>query len=1018
MDLPLGLRHALETDQCVLFIGAGIGAHLTNPRGESAPAGRGLSEELAARFDIVGDDVSDLARVSKIVELRKGRVELENFVRKRLSNLEPDAELRWLFSLRWRAIFTTNYDYAIQRAYDLLSDPRQKPITITSTSEIVDYDSRFEVPIYHLHGTLFGPSEPNIVITEDDYALFRERRRMLFELLKEKFATSSILYIGYSNQDPNWKMILNEMIAEYAPTTFPHSYRVAPYTDPLEQEILQDKNIETLNGTYRDFYTAAQIALSNVNLDVDRLQRERARVPQDLLATFETSPAAVLRLLTSWTYVNQEAAFHAQPNLNSFLQGDRPNWALVGSRLVFERDIEDELYESFLDYLTGNQKRPTATIVLSPAGYGTTTLLMTLAARLVEDRVGPVLMLHSGKSVLPGDIEFACTAFSRTPIFVVDNAADNADVLKTILHHLADVSKPALFIFGERLNEWRQSRSKPSASEFDLEPLSDPEISRLLDFLEEHNALGVLANLSREMQFSVVKKRHEQQLLVAMREATSGKHFDAILEGEFRGINSLLSRQLYLIVCGFYQSGAHIRTSLLADMLGISETEMYEKTSNSISGVVSYEVLDEVSGTYVARARHRTIAEIVWARCGELSERENILHKALNSLNLNYGTDKDAFDDFVRSDVLIDDIQTLDGRIRFFEQACRKDPTSPYVRQHYARMFLRAEQPELALDQVRRALDIDPSVRVLYHSQGHILSALARTTESIELARRHMVHAEGSFREGLRRNERDEYCYQGLANLYFEWAKRAVDEDETTEYLAKSEETISEGLRKVRDRESLWVLSAHIQSWLGDEPGRLQALERAVMMSPGSILARYLLGRIYRTQGNLNEALSILEPIIRNHFDEFRAFVEYAIALVYSGEPYEKAIAILQQSTHYGLRDPRYIATLGGMYFMNEDFTEASKIFAFSTKRNFPQRELHSAQFYPPDPTDFHNPLRFEGTVVAVKAGYCFIEHSYYPQFLCPASKYNGTIMKTKLKVSFDVAFTARGPIAEKPRSI
>ena len=46
-------------------------------------------------------------------------------------------------------------------------------------------------------------------------------------------------------------------------------------------------------------------------------------------------------------------------------------------------------------------------LLLGPAGYGVSTLMMTLAARLVQERAGTVLMLKPGHPLLEGDIEFA-----------------------------------------------------------------------------------------------------------------------------------------------------------------------------------------------------------------------------------------------------------------------------------------------------------------------------------------------------------------------------------------------------------------------------------------------------------------------------------------------------------------------------------------------------------------------------------------------------------------------------------
>jgi hypothetical protein len=100
---------------------------------------------------------------------------------------------------------------------------------------------------------------------------------------------------------------------------------------------------------------------------------------------------------------------------------------------------------------------------------------------------------------------------------------------------------------------------------------------------------------------------------------------------------------------------------------------------------------------YAARARHRKIATVVWERCAEPGEREQIIVDALSNMNLNYRADVKAFENFIRSDRLVDSIRTLDNRIRFFEQACQKDPVSLYVRQHYARMLARSDQANLAL---------------------------------------------------------------------------------------------------------------------------------------------------------------------------------------------------------------------------------------------------------------------------------------------------------------------------------
>ncbi len=940
---------------------------------------------------------------------------MEAYLHKRLVNLEPDKSFQWLFSLRWKAIYTTNYDKGIQRAYELIADPPQNPVTLTVTSDLVPNNPIFEVPVYHLHGALFASSKPNIIITEEDYARFRERRRMLFELLKSDFATSTVLYIGYSNRDPNWNMILAEISSEFYPSKLPHSYRIAPDTDSIDIEILKEKNIETVPVSYQEFYEAASLALSEVKVDPSLLSKLKEDVPSDLLPTFSKSPAALVRLLSSWTYVNQ-APFHEEPNIYSFLRGNEANWAVIGGEHHFERDLEEEIYDDLLDYATSTKKTPGTRIVLGPAGYGVTTLLKSLAVKLVKEKAGPVFMLKPGRAFLEGDIEFAVSLFpGARPFFFVNNASDYSSALHSVVHQLREAHKAAMFVLGERLNEWRQGHGRLNPPEYLLGPLSDPEINRLLDCLASHSELGALDPLSREFQFSAIKKKHAKELLVAMREATEGKSFDAILEDEYRGIGDTTSRKLYLTVCCFHQHGAFVRDTLLAQLMETSLARLYEVTREATEGVVIYDCVDEIKGAYIARSRHRMIATIVWQRCGTQDDKEVLVQSSLAALNLNYKTDRNSLEYFIRSDRLVDSIHTLDGRIRFFETACKKDPESPYVRQHYARMLSRANKPDLALGQIDEALKINPKGLVLHHTKGVVLMQLAVSIESHEIARRRLAHSEASFCRALNIFPRHEYSYQGLAQLYLGWAKRAPTEEESAEYVSKAEGIITEGLKEVRVRDGLWIESANVERWLGDEPSRLRALEKAVQSNPGSIVARYLLGRAYRRMNRPQKTLEVLEPIIKNHPDEFRSFVEYAIALVYLKRPYREAIAILKLSTLYGFSDPRFIATLGGLLFLEKEFAEAEAVFAESAKRSFTGAELNSVQFCPTDPDDLQDRIRIRGTVMVVKAGYAIIETSLYPRLICPGSKFGGAIMRPGLKASFELGFTAKGPVLDRP---
>jgi SIR2-like domain len=369
------------------------------------PSSQQLSDDMSRHFAL-GVAGEPLAKVAQVVEGRNGRQVLEAFVAERLDGYQPDATVKWLATRRWRAIFTTNYDDAIERAYDMTASPPQSPISIATTPQLSTIEAAFQVPIFHLHGMALGENKGRLILTQRDYATFREPRRMIFEVLKQQFAASTFLYIGYSNQDTNWTELLEEVQSEFYPKAIPVSYRVAPVTERLDVEILRAQQVETIDADLSTFVSLASAALQGVP-ERTRLGDLRSNVPLDLQTVFDRSPAATLRLLLSWEFVNS-APFDEQPNMADFLRGDPPNWALAGKNAPFERDLSELVFEALLDFLTSPGKRSAALLIVAPAGFGTTTMLRVLAARLVSERVGPVYALRPGAAVLEGTLNTLC----------------------------------------------------------------------------------------------------------------------------------------------------------------------------------------------------------------------------------------------------------------------------------------------------------------------------------------------------------------------------------------------------------------------------------------------------------------------------------------------------------------------------------------------------------------------------------------------------------------------------------
>jgi len=1010
MIMPFNLKQALESGTAILFVGAGMGYNMIDSDGNPIPDGNNLAGRIASHFSVPTDGVYELQQVSQyVLAQKKGKRELNAFVKSCLLDAHPDQYMEWIPTIRWKAIFTTNYDNAIEEAYDKSDSAVQEYVRITHLSGFRDYSEATDVPIIHLHGSLFDDAKSEIVITSDDYAEFSTKCNSLFDILKFRMSSSCILYTGYSHNDTNFRSIVSELKIELSPLKLAVAYRIDPKVNAMDELILKEKNIETINCTYKEFVEEARLKIITEFFPNEAYRIFEKNMPRDFQSAFDNNQAATVRFLHSWEYVNRLNDFDS-PDVYNFVRGNKASWPIIFNEKYFVRSIEDEVYGTLLDYATDPKGKTRVCTITGSAGYGISTLLMVIVKKLIVDKVGKVFFHQSGNQTLSeGDVFFACNTFDKDRLFfVIDNAADYSKEIKSLITHAKQSNTDVIIILADRYNELFQERLNSIGSNFAIQPLTDIEIESLIDFLSQNNELNKLQYLDREHQISAIKQNYSRELLVAIREATEGKNFDAIIEDEFWGVKDPICRKIYALVACFHQHSALLRVELLSHLLGVPAADIYEKIRDGLQGIVYDEPLNIEFGEFAFRTRHRYIATSLWNSCISLAERDQYIHSAIDSLNIAYPVDKKAFENFYRSDQIVDDLVSLESKMRFFETSSRKDPDNPFVLQHFARMLLREKNYKTALSTIESSIKVQPTITSLYHTKGCILMQMAIVEPTLEIARRFLGQSKAAFEVVLKLNDRDSYVYQGLSSLYLSWAKKVTDEDERTLYLANAQDIIKRGFQKCSDKESIWIEASKIDSYLGNMPDQINSLIEAVKAAPKSIISRYLLAKAYNISGDYPKSKAVLKEITLETAEEYQVNMEYARSMLLSGDDLPSAIAILYQSTLYGYSDPRFIATLGGLLFLNKEFTEAEKVFSQSTSR-----AMINTQKVMFKPIEYGIDTTFDAKVSYVGNGYSYMAINGYQDIHCYSSKYKGTILKKGLFVKVVIQFTPKYPIAE-----
>jgi tetratricopeptide (TPR) repeat protein len=277
---------------------------------------------------------------------------------------------------------------------------------------------------------------------------------------------------------------------------------------------------------------------------------------------------------------------------------------------------------------------------------------------------------------------------------------------------------------------------------------------------------------------------------------------------------------------------------------------------------------------------------------------------------------------------------------------------------------------------------------------------------SREIGRRWLAQAEGAFDHALAMNDRDEYSYQSLADLYLDWAKKSRDDNEAALYLAKAQETLSDGFDKGRELEYLYVMESKIQDHIGNTPGQLDALRQALEDSPSSANVRYILGNALRRAGEFDESADVLHDGLTQHAGDPRLALAYVKTLLKQGHDPAEAVSILAMARVRGLRDPAFTAAYTGLLTLAGQDAEAQDIRNQAQQRSFSSVDRRRAYFVP---ADYDATSEFVGSVVGVGQGYAFVRVGGFGDYFLSPGKHADHQPRVGDDLVFEPAFSTRG---------
>lgn len=224
-DLILRVKAALERGQAILFLGAGASME------GQGPSGRELTEKLLAQFPDVSTPNDEFLDVCQyIVDTPTHDVEqLRTNVRRIIEPIEVTQGHYRIARLPWAALFTTNYDDVIERAFIHRDCQRQCDPVYLEDQRLISATSA-RVPCFKLMGCIRRRAgEPGeMILTRAEYNNLSEARHRALAALYDRLKDGMLVFVGYSFTDRLAFDALDHLILKHGQDRIPWSYFIGP----------------------------------------------------------------------------------------------------------------------------------------------------------------------------------------------------------------------------------------------------------------------------------------------------------------------------------------------------------------------------------------------------------------------------------------------------------------------------------------------------------------------------------------------------------------------------------------------------------------------------------------------------------------------------------------------------------------------------------------------------------------------------------------------------------------------
>jgi hypothetical protein len=544
----------LMRNRVVLVTGAGFSCDALNVLGRNLPVGTQLAQSLwSYLYDTKYDGKANLKTLYEVaLHHRKGRNALQAFLKAELHAETIPEWYRLVTRWFWFRIYTFNADDLLEQEYRLEPSPGLKTIIAPAHFQERD-DFLRSIQYVKLHGSITSePSDLTFGIREYG-GRAAARTDIWYEHFVQDYSTKPTIFVGTELDEPLfWQYV--ELRGAQKPNEprarRPKCYLVSPNISKPVEDALATYSILPVRATARQFFewllaNAAPLIREAVLRFID------PSLEPALAAAERGIPTRDVAVIEYFYSLFKAPARPANPrNRATFLLGIPPTWEDIAVKIDADREVNRVLKDELISALEKNEVE--VVVVSSAAGGGKSTVAKRVAMDLVDE--GYSVFFSEGESRPDPERLAAHLSNLQDRVFLFfDNAGQDLALLAELWERVRSFKYAPIIVIVARTNDmafrgYRLARVGSALREVQIPNLTVPDIHAILATLERHDVLGELKGKRMEERIQVFVDKARKQILVAMREATSGRGFDDIIRDEFASIEGLDAKLLYLVI--------------------------------------------------------------------------------------------------------------------------------------------------------------------------------------------------------------------------------------------------------------------------------------------------------------------------------------------------------------------------------------------------------------------------------------------------------------------------------------